>query len=79
MRCWRRCRDAVVGDAADSLLLEGIADRAVGVFEAMQAAPDVLGVRAQAPIRRELRDGDQPIERFSLAARLGVTPQEDDP
>ena len=62
---------------ADSLWLEGIADRAAGVFEAMQSAPDVLGVRAQAPIRRELRDGEVPIERFTLAARLAPKSREE--
>lgn len=58
--------------AGDSLVLEGVADRAAGVFEAIQIAPQVLGVRAQAPIRRELQqgEGDRPIERFTLAARL---------
>jgi hypothetical protein len=55
----------------DSLVLEGVADRAADVFQAMQSAPVVVGVRAQAPIRRELRDGEQPVERFTLGARLG--------
>lgn len=62
---------------ADSLSLEGIANRAAGVFEAMQNAPGVLGVRAQAPIRRELRNGEEPIERFTLAARLAPRSPED--
>ncbi len=37
----------------------------------MQSAPGVVDVRAQAPIRRELRDGERPVERFTLGARLG--------
>lgn len=55
----------------DSLILEGVADRAADVFQAMQSAPGVVGVRAEAPIRRELRDGERPVERFTLGARLG--------
>ena len=61
----------------DSLVLEGIADRAAGVFEAMQIAPGVVGVRAEAPIRRELRDGERPIERFTLAAQLSRESREE--
>lgn len=55
---------------ADTLLLEGVAQQAAGVFEAMQHAPGVAAVRADAPIRQELRDGTEPVERFALAARL---------
>lgn len=54
---------------ADSLVLQGVAGRAVGVFEAIQKAPGVAGVRAEAPIRQELRDGRTPVERFVLAAK----------
>ncbi len=55
---------------ADSLVMEGLAERAAGVFEAMQAAPDILGVRARAPIRRELLTNNRAIERFALGAQL---------
>lgn len=55
---------------ADTLLLEGVAQEAAGVFEAMQQAPGVAAVRANAPIRQELRDGTEAVERFALAARL---------
>jgi hypothetical protein len=36
----------------------------------MQQAPGVAAVRADAPIRQELRGGTEAVERFALAARL---------
>lgn len=59
---------------ADSVVLQGVASRAVGVFEAVQKAPGVAGVRAEAPIRQELRDGGTAVERFVLAARWSSAP-----
>lgn len=55
---------------ADSLRIEGQANRATGVFESLQRAPGVGGVRAEAPIQQEVRDSGPPIERFLLGARL---------
>lgn len=55
----------------DSLALEGTARHAVGVFEALKQAPGFAGVQARAPIRQEIGDSQQTIERFSLAAWLG--------
>jgi Tfp pilus assembly protein PilN len=60
--------------AGDSLVLEGVAARAAGVFESLQQAPGVAGVRAEAPIRQEARDSAPPVERFSLGARLAASP-----
>jgi hypothetical protein len=55
----------------DSVGLEGIAQRAAGVFAALQRAPRVAGVRADAPIRQEAaRTGAPPVERFAVTARL---------
>jgi hypothetical protein len=56
--------------SADSLVLEGEAERAGLVFESLQKAPGVLAVRADAPIRQEARDSGPAVERFTLAARL---------
>lgn len=68
-------RDAWLGSlegTPDSLQVEGTADRAGGVFEALQRAPGVRAVRATAPIR-QVNDGDDvPMERFSLLAELRV-------
>jgi len=56
---------------ADSVGLEGIAQHAAGVFAALQRAPRVAGLRADAPIRQEAtRPGAPPVERFAVAARL---------
>ena len=57
----------------DSLVLEGIASRAAGAFESLRAAPGVLGVRAEAPIRQEAQDSAAPVERFTLGARLAAS------
>jgi len=56
----------------DSVGLEGVAQRAAGVFTALQRAPRVAGVRADAPIRQEAspRPGAPPVERFTVTARL---------
>jgi hypothetical protein len=54
--------------SADSVVMEGEAQRAGLVFESLQKAPGVLGVRADAPIRQEARDSGPAIERFTLAA-----------
>jgi hypothetical protein len=56
--------------SADSVVLEGEAERASLVFESLQKAPGVLSVRADAPIRQEARDSGPAVERFTLAARL---------
>jgi hypothetical protein len=55
---------------ADSLRVEGRAARATGVFESLQRAPGIGGVRAEAPIQQEVQDSGPPIERFLLGARL---------
>ncbi len=56
---------------ADSVGVEGLAGRAAGVFAALQHAPRVVGVRADAPIRQEApRPGRAPVERFAVAVRL---------
>ncbi len=56
---------------ADSVGLEGLAGHAAGVFAALQHAPRVAGVRADAPIRQEApRPGRAPVERFAVAVRL---------
>jgi hypothetical protein len=60
---------------ADSIGLEGIAQRAAGVFAALQRAPRVAGVRFDAPIRQEAgRPGMPPVERFAISARLAGDP-----
>lgn len=56
---------------ADSLALDGSAEQAGGVFEALQRAKDFAGVQATAPIRQiSGEDGASMGERFNLVARL---------
>jgi Tfp pilus assembly protein PilN len=70
-------RDAyltAVRAAGDSVVLEGLAGGAAGVFSAIEAAQGLSGVHSAAPVRRDLRNpaGANALERFSLAVR--VTP-----
>jgi hypothetical protein len=60
--------------SVDSLRMEGQAQRATAVFESLQQAPGIGGVRAEAPIQQEVRDTGPPIERFLLGARLTSVP-----
>ncbi|HKG92324.1 MAG TPA: hypothetical protein VKA84_10550, partial [Gemmatimonadaceae bacterium] len=55
---------------ADSIVVEGVAEHAAPVFDALRRAPGVLAVRAQGSIRQEIQDGGAALERFTLVARL---------
>lgn len=57
----------------DTLALEGVARRAGGVFDGVRRIPGVAEVRADAPIRREMREGRFAGERFVLSARIRST------
>ena len=54
---------------ADTVVLEGSAMRAAGVFEALQRDRDITAVHSNAPVRQQLQDGT-PVEHFTVAARL---------
>jgi len=56
---------------ADTIVLEGVATRAGGVFEALQRDPDITTVHSNAPVRQQLQDGT-PVEHFGVAARLAL-------
>jgi hypothetical protein len=58
--------------SGDTLALEGRAARAADAFRAIGDAPGILSVRASAPIRQEVVPGQDPVERFALAARLAA-------
>ena len=67
-------RDAYLVDvraAADSMVLDGVASRAAGVFDRLARAPAIASVRPAGSIRRDITDAGATIERFSLAARIG--------
>ncbi len=59
---------------ADSVVIDGVAGRAAGVFEGLQSATRLSGVRPAGPIRQEVRDSGPPIERFTASATLVRTP-----
>jgi len=54
----------------DSIFIDGVAERAAPVFDAVARMPGVTAVRATAPVRREAIEGELPLEHFSLAAQL---------
>jgi hypothetical protein len=54
----------------DSLVVDGLAASAKKVFSAIDASPNLRGVRAPAPVRRQSQEGGDPMERFTLAATL---------
>ena len=67
-------RDAYLVDvraAADSMVLEGVASRAAGVFDRLARAPGIAAVKPAGSIRRDVTDAGATVERFSLAARIG--------
>ena len=54
----------------DSVVVEGVAGRAISVFQALQQMPRVTTVRAEAPIRRDVASNGTVREQFALSARL---------
>jgi hypothetical protein len=58
----------------DTLLIEGEADDAAAVFEALARIPGIKSVRANAPIRQQSSPDGPPIERFSIKATIGDRP-----
>jgi hypothetical protein len=55
---------------ADSIVIDGVARRAAGVFEGLQRATRLATLRPAGPIRQEIRDSGPPIERFTASATL---------
>lgn len=55
----------------DSVIVDGLAERARRVFDALEQADGLTNVRAAAPVRRELQDGGAAaLEHFAIAARV---------
>lgn len=52
----------------DSIVVEGLAQQASDVFNAMEQLPQLANVRAGAPVRRELQDDMTALERFTIIA-----------
>jgi hypothetical protein len=58
----------------DSLIIEGLAEQASDVFNAIERVPSLANVRAGAPVRREVQSDTTPLERFTIVARLTPEP-----
>lgn len=56
----------------DSIFLDGVAERAAPIFDDLARVAGVTGVRATAPVRREAAEGEQPLEHFSIGARIST-------
>jgi hypothetical protein len=57
----------------DSVIVDGLAERARRVFDALEKANGLVDVRAAAPVRRELQDGGTAaLEHFGIAARVAA-------
>lgn len=54
----------------DSVVIEGVAARAVGAFHGLQLMPGVAGVRAVAPIRQDAAADGTVREQFAIAVWL---------
>ncbi len=60
--------------AGDSVVVEGVAGRAIGVFQGLQQVPRVAGVRADAPIRQDVASDGTVREQFAVSLRLRGIP-----
>ena len=63
----------------DSLVVDGLAEHAARVFDALEAMPGLTNVRAAASVRRELQDDGNALEHFTIAGiveaeRFGTMP-----
>jgi Fimbrial assembly protein (PilN) len=54
----------------DSLLVDGLAEHAARVFDALEKTHGLIEVRAASPVRRELQDGGGTLDHFTIAARV---------
>lgn len=54
---------------ADTLLIEGVAMQAAGVFHALRQAPRFTNVQPAGPIQQQMREGAPPVERFIIRAQ----------
>ncbi|HEY4306931.1 MAG TPA: PilN domain-containing protein [Gemmatimonadaceae bacterium] len=57
----------------DSLVVDGLAEHASRVFDALQRSKVVVDVKSAAPVRRELQDDGTALDHFTIAARIPPT------
>jgi hypothetical protein len=53
----------------DSLIVDGLADHAARVFDALVKSNALIDVKAAAPVRRELQDNGTALDHFTISAR----------
>ena len=58
----------------DSLIVDGLAEHAARVFDALEKAPGLADVKATAAVRRELQDDGTALDHFTIAARVVTNP-----
>jgi hypothetical protein len=55
----------------DSVIVDGVADHAARVFNALEKTNNLTGVKSAAAVRREIQDGgSDALEHFVIAARV---------
>jgi hypothetical protein len=58
----------------DSLIVDGLAEHAARVFDALEKAPGLTDVKAAAAVRRELQEDGTALDHFTIAARVLTNP-----
>jgi len=59
---------------ADSLIVDGLAQHAARVFDALEKTHGLVEVKAASPVRRELQDGGSTLDHFVIGARVAKQP-----
>jgi Tfp pilus assembly protein PilN len=54
----------------DSLVVDGLAERAARAFDALERMPGFTNVRSAAAVRRELQEDGSALEHFTIAGRI---------
>jgi hypothetical protein len=54
----------------DSLVVDGLAEHASRVFDALQRSNVVVDVKSAAPVRRELQEDGTALDHFTISARV---------
>jgi len=52
------------------LIVDGLAQHAARVFDALEKTHGLVDVRAASPVRRELQDGGSTLDHFVIGARI---------
>ena len=58
----------------DSLIVDGLAEHAARVFDALEKTPGLTDVKAAAAVRRDLQDDGTALDHFTIAARVVANP-----